>query len=538
LRGAQRRGKPSHNLKPFVSKCSIQSKMHPRSTKTFKFFKKYHKWLSIVLGLFIVLFSLSGIVLNHRGLFSSVDINRSYLPEVYRYNNWNLAAVKGAIDLPGDSSLIYGNIGIWLTKDSFKTFTDFNAGFPNGIDNRKVSSVLQTREGQLYSGTYFGLFRYDFYSSKWENIPLPVHNQRVVDMIESEGNLYVMTRSILLKKLLAGPDRDFEKIVLPPPENYNNKVGLFKTLWVIHSGEILGVTGKLFVDLVGLLFIFLTITGLIYFLFPNWIKKRKRKTRAVKKMLWLNRFSLRWHNKIGWWLGLFLIVTTLTGMFLRPPLLIPIAYVQVPKIPWSILDDDNAWYDQFRAIVYDQEKDAFIIGTTNGFYFADTKFKNELKPVDHHPPVSVMGINVFQSTGKESYLVGSFSGFFHWSAKTGYVEDILNQKTYEASPHGGSPFGTHTIAGFMYDCDKLPYYFDYAHGAQPVLHNLPFTKMPKNIIDASPMSLWNLALEIHTARIYGVLIGDFYILLIPLFGLIVLFIFISGFYMYLKVYRK
>jgi hypothetical protein len=510
----------------------------PRSTKAFKFFKKYHKWLSIVLGLFIVLFSLSGIVLNHRGVFSSVDVNRAYLPEVYRYNNWNLAAVKGAIDLPGDSSLIYGNIGTWLTRDNYKTFTDFNAGFPEGIDNRKVSCVLQTSDGQLFSGTYFGLFEYDFTSATWVNLPLPVHKQRVVDLIEVEGSLFVMTRSFLLKKSLAETDNEFEKIVLPPPEGYNNKTGLFKTLWIIHSGEILGVAGKLFVDIIGILFIFLTITGLIYFLFPNWIKKRKKNARAVKNMVWLNRFSLRWHNKIGWWLGVFLIITTLTGMFLRPPLLIPIASVQVPKIPWSILDDDNAWYDQFRAFVFDKEKDAFIIGTTNGFYFAEPDFKNELVPIGNYPPVSVMGINVFEPTGMGNYLVGSFSGLFHWSAKTGYIEDVLNKKPYMASPRGGSPFGANTVTGFLYDYDELPYYFDYAHGARPVLHNLPFTKMPQNIIDASPISLWNLALEIHTARIYGVLIGDFYILLIPLFGLIVLFILISGLFMYLKVYKK
>jgi len=512
--------------------------MNPRSSKAFKFFKKYHKWLSVVFGLFIVMFSLSGIVLNHRSLFSSVDVKRSGLPKVYNYNNWNLAAVKGAIDLQGDSSLIYGNIGIWLTIDNYKTFTEFNSGFPEGVDNRKVSCILQTKNGQLFSGTYFGLFKYDYSLAKWMKVSLPVHNQRVVDLLEQEGSLFVMTRSFLLKKSLGSSVHGFEKIILPPPENYNNKTGLFKTLWVIHSGEILGVAGKLFVDLIGILFIFLTFTGLIYFLFPQWIKKRRRRERKVKSMVWLNRFSLRWHNKIGWWLGVFLIITTLTGMFLRPPLLIPIASTEVGKIPWSILDNDNAWYDKFRGFVFDPESSAFIIGTTNGFYFADRSFKNELVPVKYHPPVSVMGINVFQPAGKGTYLVGSFSGFYHWSSNTGYVEDILAQKPYVAASSSGSPFGANTVAGFLYDSDELPYYFDYGRGAQPVLHNFPFTEMPQNIIDRSPMSLWNLALEIHTARIYGVLIGDFYILLIPLFGLIVLFILISGFYMYLKVYRK
>ncbi len=512
--------------------------MNPRSSKAFKFFKKYHKWLSIILGLFIVLFSLSGIVLNHREVFSSVDVKRSYLPKEYRYHNWNLAAVKGAVDLPGDSSLIYGNIGVWLSTDNFNTFSDFNSGFPKGIDNRKVSCILRTKGGQLFSGTYFGLFQFNDEAGEWRKIHLPAHNQRIVDIMEFEDVLFVMTRSFILKKSLTQTGNEFEKIVLPPPENYNNKAGLFKTLWVIHSGEILGLPGKLFVDLIGILFIFLTITGLIYFLFPNWIKKRKRGARPVRKMVWMNRFSLRWHNKIGWWLGVFLISTTLTGMFLRPPLLIPIANTEVAKIPGSILDDNNAWYDKFRGFVFDYEKDAFIIGTTNGFYHADCKFEKETIPIAYHPPVSVMGINLFQPTGKCSYLVGSFSGLYHWSVNTGVVEDIFAQKPYAPKSASGLPFGQDAVAGFLYDVDDLPYYFDYASGAAPVLHDFPFTEMPENIIDSSPMSLWNLALEIHTARIYGVLIGDFYILLIPLFGIIVLFILISGFYMYLKIYRR
>jgi hypothetical protein len=233
-----------------------------------------------------------------------------------------------------------------------------------------------------------------------------------------------------------------------------------------------------------------------------------------------------------------MIVTTLTGMFLRPPLLIPIANIEVAKIPGSILDDNNAWYDKLRGLVFDEEKQKYIIGTVNGFFYADLKFENEPQPIDYIPPVSVMGINVFQPTGADSYLVGSFSGLFLWSAGKDFVHDVLTQKPFNPAFSNGSPFGADAVTGFLYDSDELPYYFDYGKGALPMLHDAPFAAMPQNIIYSSPMSLWNLALEIHTARIYGVLIGDFYILLIPLFGLIVLFILVSGFYMYIKVYRK
>ncbi|MBK7027758.1 MAG: hypothetical protein IPH45_00400 [Bacteroidales bacterium] len=106
-----------------------------------KWFRKYHKWPGLIFALFILLFAVSGIIMNHRGIFSSVDVNRKWLPGNYKYNNWNMAAVKSAVKLPDDSLLVFGNIGIWKTDSSFTSFRDFNNGFPEGIDNRKIYSL-------------------------------------------------------------------------------------------------------------------------------------------------------------------------------------------------------------------------------------------------------------------------------------------------------------------------------------------------------------------------------------------------------------
>ena len=62
-----------------------------------------------------------------------------------------------------------------------------------------------------------------------------------------------------------------------------------------------------------------------------------------------------------------------------------------------------------------------------------------------------------------------------------------------------------------------------------------FAPMPRQIREESTMSLWNVALEIHTGRIWQPLIGGFYVLIVPLTGLIVLFILISGFIVWLKL---
>ncbi|GEM_PF-13667 len=498
-------------------------------------FKKYHKWLSVVLAMFIVLFSLSGIILNHREGLSSVDVNRNILPKEYRYNNWNNAAVESTLKISSDSILISGNIGVWLTDSTFNNFKDFNAGFPKGIDNRKICSMLRTKSGKLFAGTFFGLYKYDFPKQEWLEIELPVKEKRIVDLMEKQGTLFVLTRSYLLTTTNY---TDYTQVGIPAPENYDNKIGLFKTLWVIHSGDVYGGIGKVFVDLMGLIFIFLSITGIIYFINGYRIKyhlKAKKKIHSIyKKSAW----NLKWHNKIGWITAILLIITTATGIFLRPPLLALIGTSRVNKIPHTELATPNPWFDILRRIAYDNERDRFIIATMNGFYHSDDHFTSELKMFTHQPPASIMGINVLKKTKPDTWLVGSFEGLFEWNSETGSILNYIKKTPYIPPEPGGPPIGDFKVTGYTNDYFGQEVFFDFDFGALNITSKEAFPDMPENIIADSPMSLWNVALEVHTARIYQLFLGKFYILFIPLAGLIILFILISGFIVWYKKHQK
>ena len=489
------------------------------------------------MALFIVIFAVSGIILNHRSLFSGIDVNRNYLPQEFKYKNWNNAAVKSACNLSPDSILVYGNIGVWLTDSLFSEFKDFNKGFKSGADNRKVFKVLKTESGNLYAGTLFGLFQYNFKDQIWQVIEIPVHDVRVVDLLELDGEVFVLTRSYLLTSLDRQGNLNFEKKTFPPPTNYDNKVGLFKTLWVIHSGEIAGFAGKLFVDLLGFVVIFLTITGFIYWLFPKWIKRRKRKQKTREVLKSVNRFSLKWHNKIGIWVVAFLIVSSITGMFLRPPLLIAIAYSKVGKIPFTVLDSPNPWYDKLRRILYDEASQEFIIGTNDGIYRIDKSLQKLLKPMIGQPPLSVMGINVFEQKENGNILVGSFNGLYLWNPLNGSSYNYINPKKQVIVDRSGPPLSENMTAGYIrLGNDEI--IFDYNRGAETGRSDYVFPEMPIEIIETSPMSLWNVALEFHTTRFYKFIVGDFYILLIPLFGLTVLIVLITGIFLWLKIHKR
>lgn len=500
--------------------------------------RKYHKWPSIILVLFTLIFALSGIVMNHRALFSGTDIPRKYLLKDYQYRNWNNAAVKGSCQLSRDSILIYGNIGIWLTDSLMQEFKDFNAGFLPGIDNRKIFKVEKTESGNIFAGTLFGLYVYDRRNSAWKLVKSPFQEEEVLDLLYNNDSLYVLTRSYLFVAHDEPDKLKFSRIQLPAPENYDNKEGLFKTLWVIHSGEIGGWAGKLIVDFIGLTFIFLSVTGLIYWLFPKWIKRRKLKTRSVENLKQINLFSLKWHNKAGIWMVALLLITTITGMFLRPPLLITIASATIGKIPFTLLDTPNPWYDKLRRINFDEEKQRFVIGTNQGIYYCDPQFRSSLKLFPVQPPISVMGINVFEEFGEMGYLVGSFNGLFLWNPERNILMDFLNQGSPVAAYQAGSPLSEHLTAGFIKMGNRNFYHFDYNRGVETLTGSIAFPAMPEMITEMSPMSLWNLALEFHTARYYSFMFGKLYILFIPLFGLTMLLILITGIWLWWRIYRK
>ena len=61
--------------------------------------RKQHKWLGLGMTLFVLLFCVSGILLNHRSLIKNVNVSRKYLPGRYEYNNWNGGLLRGTTDI-------------------------------------------------------------------------------------------------------------------------------------------------------------------------------------------------------------------------------------------------------------------------------------------------------------------------------------------------------------------------------------------------------------------------------------------------------
>lgn len=504
--------------------------------KNWKSYKKLHRWPGLIISFVLLYYGFTGIIMNHRELFSGIDFNRRIMPSNYDYRNWNNAALKGSLVIGSDSILVYGNIGIWLTDTTFTRYISLNQGFPKGSDNRKIFDIHKTSDGSLYAAAFSGLYGFDRATNSWERFNTDDRERRFTG-IESIGDtVYAVNRSHLFIGESEGIKTGFRKKELAPQPGYDSKITLFQTIWQIHSGEIFGIPGKVYVDMLGIITIFLSVTGIIWFFAPGWIKKRIKRNRNAASLVKTGKWSLRWHNKIGAWTFPLLILLFLTGMFLRPPLLIAIGDSRVLPIKHSHLDQPNPWYDKLRDLLYDPGRNKLFLATSEGIYMMDPSVLKPEAPVSQ-PPVSVMGITVFENYHGGNFLIGSFSGLFIWNPERTEILDFIRGEPYR-EPGMGRPVGDYKVTGMITDTRSKRYLVDYSTGIMPLHHNNFFPGMPENIIRESKISLWSVCLEIHTGRIFENITGGFYILIVPLAGITGIIVVFSGYMVWRRKFRK
>ena len=487
------------------------------------FWKNYHKWVGLFFTFFILVFCISGIILNHRSFFSACDVNRGWLPASYHYQDWNNGIAKGTLKLSDGEILLYGNAGVWHTDSCFSVFSSCNDGLKEGSDNRKISHMVEMPDGGVWCAGLYHLYRMDE-AGQWQMHPVDESSERISDVYSRGDTLLVLTRSHLFESL--PPYTAFVKHQLPAPEGYSPKVSLFRTVWMLHSGELFGLFGQLVVDAVALVIIVLCITGLLYTFLPKLIRRRKRRQKPVKSTGVVLKSSIKWHYRLGAWLIVLTLLLSVTGMCLRPPLMLPLVFTDVHPIPGSTMDSDNPWHDKLRSLRWDDQEHTWLLSTSAGFYrFAD--FKSAPVPIPQAPPVSPMGINTFCRDASGRWLVGSFSGMFRWDLAKGEVTDYFTGEPFHKT--FGRPVADHAIAGFSDHLTAAPeVVFDYSAGACTMQGRLSLPEMPQALRE-QPLSLWNFALELHVGRCYQPFLGPLSELFVFLAGLTFTLVLLSGY---------
>lgn len=512
-----------------------------------------HKWGGLFFTLFLIIFALSGIVLNHRVALSEVDVPRSVLPPEYRMEHWNLGAVKGTLRVSSDSILLYGENGLWLTDSSRACFSRFERGMCSGADNRLVANVVRTHSGQLFAVTTFDAYQWNHSTQSWQRLTERfAPSDRMTDAAVKGDTLVLQSRSELF--LATAPYTHFERIHLKAPTNAPLGRFTFRTLWMLHSGELFGAWAQYFVDFLGVILIVLCLTGVVLAFFPKLLKRqRKRQPEGKSVLRRVFKFSLQLHNKLGVYLLAFLLLLTVTGMFLRPPLLVAIARLRHQPLALTHEHNPNPWWDNLRMIRYDRHHHRWLLQTPFGF-FTTSNLHSAPTKLDHEPPVGFMGTNVLQQEDADHWIAGSFSGLYRWNARTGESWNLYTGQRYVAPKHQGIPDFTYSVSGYSTDLGARPVVFDYNRGAEYALggakksatdddeqefvcyERADFSVMPEQVQDGR-LSLWRVALETHTGRIYTFLPNIVIQLFIFLSGTFLLTVLISGFIVWRRFHR-
>lgn len=531
--------------------------------------KKYHRWLGLVLSVFMLVFCVSGIILNHREVFSGCEVSRKWLPASYHIKNFNNGVVKGTVVKKSaahslssencDSVLAYGCAGVFLTDSRLSTWQDFNAGLPESIDERNVRHVVKAKDGSLWCAALRDVYRYDENSHRWKKVELPGNEERIMDVALAKDSMTVvaLTRSRVftivpfvqygeIVKIGKSSSETYrvESRIIPAPKKYEPKTTLFKLVWHLHSGEFFGLPGKLVVDAIALVLIVLSITGILLFILPYGIRRAKklaakaRMKRLGKQFAW----NMKWHNKIGYVTIVLTLWIAITGMCLRPPLMVPLV---LSKLPQAVGEDGNVWQDKLRAIRWDAVQGDWLVSTSEGFLRVDEDFSQAPKmlPDDECPKLSPMGVTVWESDGKGGWIVGSFRGIYRWNPVNHSLNQILDYFTGKPSEETSMiPISDNLVCGYSEDfLGGKPLVFDFAKGVEDakgqavaLCNDEPKTSrneesMSDLICETAPMSLWNVALELHVGRCYSPFLGPLSNLFVFLSGLLITLVLLSGY---------
>ncbi|GBC62385.1 PepSY domain-containing protein [Desulfonema ishimotonii] len=510
----------------------------------FKISKWLHKYVGLLLLLFLMWMSATGVLLNHPDLISGISVPGGLIPSRYHLRNWNRGALINLLfsEQHPDTGFAGGRQGVWITKDGGRTFAPLQNGFPESRYYRKTQTLfyLESDSPRLFAGTGGGLYACRTDTEHWEAVPLGKDREQVRKILRIRDRVVVFTRSHVYASPLSPEETDFQPIPFSRDED-RPTVSLLKTLFGLHDGSLWGLPGKLLSDAAGVILFFLSISACYIWYYPKGVRRRRKAGAAAKtRAKALFRFCFRYHLRLGIWTAAILLIIAGTGLFMRPPLVAVIVGKSLPATWYTGGRTDNPWHDKIRNALYDPVADTVVVQASDGVWTGPSDFSRPFVRTRLPVPIFAMGALVFDACDTGGYRVGSFSGLYHLERETGRVTDMTTGRP----GHRATAFrpGRCMATGYFRTPGGEAFVNDYRTGLLP-LGDARFQgrfNMPPEMTTGFRMSLWNYLFEIHNGRFFAEFIGNWHILIIPLGSILFLLLLISGTYdwLYVKVFRR
>lgn len=489
-----------------------------------KFLQRLHKIPGLLIVLYALWMAASGIFLNHPQMIKNLSFPNRMMPDNYQYRNWNRMSWRCAQFSTIDYNVLYvgGKQGVWRSFDQGRNFSPLTTGFPSASYEMDTFSLLLANDGKketLLAGTRSGL--YFLGEEKWQKVEHPVLGRtKVVDLIQVDDLIFAFTDSLAFTADISRKDFSFRPFDLSRHDSPTKAIPLFRWLRSVHDGSILGLPGRLLADFIGLIIIFLSLSGLII-----WYtrKRKRRRQKTVFAGSWFS-FNYRWHLKLGILSALSVLILVFSGAFSFPPLLVTIVRLVTPACLIADKNTENPWREQIQRVAYLKSRRRLIIATRNGLFSGPLDYRREFIRLPNIVPVHGMGVQVLTNVGDHKLLIGSFSGLYLWDTNNQMVIKLKAQKTV-GIPDWGREIMVTGAAVFK---DEAIWAADYENGIQTLRrHGNINPRMPEVIASESRISLWHALFELHNGRIFEQHIGPLYWLITPL-GAGVFFIIVAS----------
>ena len=485
-----------------------------------------HRWIGLGLVVYLGWMGASGVLLNHPGLTRDLSVPEWIVPAGYRISNWNRGTLRSLAPVPGTSGTLIaaGRQGVWISDDEGRSFTSFHQGLGSLFArNARQVVALAVAGGPLFLvTTQSGLYARGDGDDRWRKVPLGVERP-AIKVVQVEDRLLAFTDSGVF--VSPTPPRPLEFIPAAlEREQVSREIPLADALFDLHSGEAWGLPGRLLYDMVGVVLVVLSVSALLTWLYSKVPKRLRRARPRVRAVV---RFVVRYHLKLGIWSAPILLVIGLSGMFMRPPLLVLVADAAVPRGIYPGMIPANPWHHKIQNATYDATRGRLLVQANDGIWEGSPDLTGVFRRVTLPVPVFAMGATVFEPGPDGSLEVGSFSGLFRIHAD-GTTVDLLNGGPAESRSQMRP--GKHLVTGFL----RLPggesLISTHRQGLLDVGGSRSQGRLPMPAVEVSSagMPLWNFLFELHNGRIFRDWIGAWYVAVVPFGGFCLVLLTVTG----------
>ncbi|MEN6496735.1 MAG: PepSY-associated TM helix domain-containing protein [Thermoguttaceae bacterium] len=509
-----------------------------------------HRYLGLLLCLYLIVEGATGILLNHPSLIRGFSVPRWLVPPSYRIEDWNRGAMRTVVFSAQNPSLgfVAGTEGVWKTTDGGITFRPMASYYPRSRAERRTNHLLLLEDNgpaRLLAATRNGLFACLLADEAWRQVAVGEGLEEVRKILRVEDRLVVFTDSRAYESVLDTNLR-FRPVRLTHAEirekSESEGISLVKLMFALHGGDIWGLPGRLIVDAVGACLVFLSVSAIYMWYFPRvrrWFPRHKedaRRGERTKRRIY--RWLCKYHLDVGVWTTLFLVIIAGTTLFMPPsPLVFLAMRITVPRQYWPGPLPENPWHESIGNAVYDPVRKEILVEAKGALWRGPADFRGAFAKAVAQLPISAMGTNVMEVRDDGGLLIGSFSGLYDCRPNGGLVIDLSTDKPHVPGK-GRRVFGRWQAVGYFETPAGERFVATHEQGLIGIGGadlNGRF-HMPDAMRQGYRMPLWSFLFELHNGRIVRDWIGKSYPLVSLLGALSLLAISLSGLYDW--TYRK